>query len=198
MSYVYYLSITDIIYKHLFFPSSGNRHFPSTILNSHDYPVASKSIVINSKLLESKVLFSFIIQHPCTNSLMADIGFPIGSDALYKRYKIDADGFCGKMYISYYTVYLFETGQSWKLIDILGVWFDCRFVEKLALQLFNGDSSQAAFRILSDYRKGKFGWIALERPPIWYTCAIYVVFLCKWLLVQITNDSIFIVNREFM
>lgn len=121
MPYVYYLSIMDIIYKHLFFPSSGNRHFPSTILNSHDYPVASKSIVINSKLLESKVLFSFIIQHPCTNSLMADIGFPIGSDALYKRYKIDADGFCGKMYISYYTVYLFETCQSWRLIDILGV-----------------------------------------------------------------------------
>ncbi|ONK72990.1 uncharacterized protein A4U43_C04F25780 [Asparagus officinalis] len=61
----------------------------------------------------------------------------VGSDALYKRYKIDADGYCGKI-----------------------------FIDKLALQLFNGDSSQAAFRILSDYRKGKFGWIALERPPI--------------------------------
>ncbi|KAL4651990.1 hypothetical protein ACB092_01G200600 [Castanea dentata] len=32
--------------------------------------------------------------------------------------------------------------------------------------LFNGDIHQAAFRILSDFRKGKFGWIALERPPM--------------------------------
>ncbi|RZS25957.1 hypothetical protein BHM03_00059239, partial [Ensete ventricosum] len=39
------------------------------------------------------------------------------------------------------------------------------FLQKLALQLFSGDVSQAAFRILSDFRKGKFGWVALERPP---------------------------------
>lgn len=39
-----------------------------------------------------------------------------------------------------------------------------RYVEKLARQLFNGDNNQAAFRILSDFRKGKFGWMALERP----------------------------------
>lgn len=39
-----------------------------------------------------------------------------------------------------------------------------RYVQKLANQLFNGDNHQAAFRILSDFRKGKFGWMALERP----------------------------------
>ncbi|OVA01528.1 GTP binding domain [Macleaya cordata] len=60
----------------------------------------------------------------------------VGSKALYKRYKIDADGLCGKI-----------------------------FVEKLSLQLFNGDVHQAAFRLLTDFRKGKFGWVALERPP---------------------------------
>lgn len=40
-----------------------------------------------------------------------------------------------------------------------------RFVEKLALNVFSGDVHQAAFRILADFRKGKFGWTALERPP---------------------------------
>ncbi|CAI0448902.1 unnamed protein product [Linum tenue] len=39
------------------------------------------------------------------------------------------------------------------------------FVQKLALHLFSGDTHQAAFRILADFRKGKFGWVALERPP---------------------------------
>ncbi|KAI5680281.1 hypothetical protein M9H77_01508 [Catharanthus roseus] len=58
-----------------------------------------------------------------------------GSEALYNRYKIETDGHCGRI-----------------------------FVQKLARQLFNGDSHQAAFRILSDFRKGKFGWMALERP----------------------------------
>ncbi|CAL5357512.1 unnamed protein product [Camellia sinensis] len=60
----------------------------------------------------------------------------VGTKALYKRYKIDTDGHCGKT-----------------------------FVEKLALQLFNGDTNQAAFRVLTDFRKGKFGWISLEKPP---------------------------------
>ncbi|KAJ4962368.1 hypothetical protein NE237_022307 [Protea cynaroides] len=60
----------------------------------------------------------------------------VGIEVLHSRYKIDVDGHCGKI-----------------------------FVEKLALQLFNGDANQAAFRVLSDFRKGKFGWIALERPP---------------------------------
>ncbi|CBI32331.3 hypothetical protein VitviT2T_009363 [Vitis vinifera] len=60
----------------------------------------------------------------------------VGPKALYNRYKIDTDGLCGNI-----------------------------FVQKLALQLFNGDTHQAAFRILTDFRKGKFGWIALERPP---------------------------------
>ncbi|KAL3506433.1 hypothetical protein ACH5RR_031815 [Cinchona calisaya] len=60
----------------------------------------------------------------------------VGITALHNRYKIEADGSCGKI-----------------------------FVQKLARQLFNGDTHQAAFRILSDFRKGKFGWIALERPP---------------------------------
>ncbi|KAL5792938.1 hypothetical protein ACOSP7_001532 [Xanthoceras sorbifolium] len=60
----------------------------------------------------------------------------VGTNALRNRYKIDVDGNCGKI-----------------------------FVQKLALHLFNGDGHQAAFRILSDFRKGKFGWISLERPP---------------------------------
>ncbi|XP_010910763.2 DAR GTPase 3, chloroplastic [Elaeis guineensis] len=60
----------------------------------------------------------------------------VGLDTLCKRYRIDSDGHCGKI-----------------------------FLEKLALHLFNGDVSQAAVRVLSDFRKGKFGWIALERPP---------------------------------
>ncbi|XP_057721948.1 DAR GTPase 3, chloroplastic-like [Arachis stenosperma] len=60
----------------------------------------------------------------------------VGGDALRKRYKIDVDSKCGKT-----------------------------FVEKLALQVFNGNVQQAAFRVLSDFRKGKFGWTALERPP---------------------------------
>ncbi|KAL2485867.1 DAR GTPase 3 [Abeliophyllum distichum] len=60
----------------------------------------------------------------------------VGNKALHDRYKIDTDGRVGKI-----------------------------FVQKLALQLFNGDSHQAAFRILSDFRKGRFGWVALERPP---------------------------------
>ncbi|KAF7818323.1 DAR GTPase 3, chloroplastic [Senna tora] len=60
----------------------------------------------------------------------------VGVDALRNRYKIDVDGRSGKI-----------------------------FVEKVALNLFNGDVHQAAFRILSDFRKGKFGWTALERPP---------------------------------
>ncbi|KAL0391009.1 UNVERIFIED_CONTAM: arm repeat protein interacting with a [Sesamum calycinum] len=59
-----------------------------------------------------------------------------GNKALRDRYKIETDGRVGKI-----------------------------FVQKLALQLFNGDTHQAAFRILSDFRKGKFGWVALERPP---------------------------------
>lgn len=60
----------------------------------------------------------------------------VGSEAFRRRYKIDVDSECGKT-----------------------------FVTKLSVHLFNGDTSQAAFRILSDYRKGKFGWVALERPP---------------------------------
>ncbi|KAL5545673.1 hypothetical protein UlMin_005360 [Ulmus minor] len=60
----------------------------------------------------------------------------VGIEVLQKRYKIDVDGQCGQV-----------------------------FVQKLALHLFNGDTHQAAFRILSDFRKGKFGWIALEQPP---------------------------------
>ncbi|KAK1559052.1 hypothetical protein Q3G72_010062 [Acer saccharum] len=60
----------------------------------------------------------------------------VGTSALRNRYKIDVDGNCGKI-----------------------------FVQKLALHLFNGDAHQASFRILSDFRKGKFGWISLERPP---------------------------------
>ncbi|KAK3019608.1 hypothetical protein RJ639_005027, partial [Escallonia herrerae] len=60
----------------------------------------------------------------------------VGDKVICGRYKIATDLRCGKT-----------------------------FVRKLAVHLFNGDSHQAAFRILSDFRKGKFGWIALERPP---------------------------------
>ncbi|KAK9167700.1 hypothetical protein Scep_002891 [Stephania cephalantha] len=60
----------------------------------------------------------------------------VGSKAFHRRYKMDVEGHCGKS-----------------------------FVEKLALQLFNGDVNQAAFRVLMDFRKGRFGWVALERPP---------------------------------
>ncbi|KAK7242995.1 hypothetical protein RIF29_37777 [Crotalaria pallida] len=60
----------------------------------------------------------------------------VGGDVLRKRYKIDADSKFGKI-----------------------------FIEKLALQVFNGDVHQAAFRVLADFRKGKFGWTSLERPP---------------------------------
>ncbi|KAL6527646.1 vacuolar diacylglycerol pyrophosphate phosphatase [Orobanche minor] len=60
----------------------------------------------------------------------------VGNKALQGRYKLDTDGRVGMI-----------------------------FVQKVALRLFNGDTHQAAFRILSDFRKGKFGWAALERPP---------------------------------
>ncbi|RZC73495.1 hypothetical protein C5167_048973 [Papaver somniferum] len=62
----------------------------------------------------------------------------VGSKALYQRYKIIAEG----------------PGHSGKI-----------FIDKLALQMFNGDVHQASFRLLTDFRKGKFGWVALERPP---------------------------------
>ncbi|XP_047957722.1 DAR GTPase 3, chloroplastic [Salvia hispanica] len=60
----------------------------------------------------------------------------VGNKALQDRYKLETDGRAGRI-----------------------------FVQKLALRLFNGDTNQASFRILSDFRKGKFGWVALERPP---------------------------------
>ncbi|XP_057533106.1 DAR GTPase 3, chloroplastic [Amaranthus tricolor] len=60
----------------------------------------------------------------------------IGTKALYNRYRIETEG---------------QSGQI--------------FVHKLALKLFGGDVHQAAFRILTDFRKGKFGWFSLERPP---------------------------------
>ncbi|XP_010691879.1 DAR GTPase 3, chloroplastic isoform X2 [Beta vulgaris subsp. vulgaris] len=60
----------------------------------------------------------------------------VGTKALYNRYRIETDG---------------QSGQI--------------FVHKLAVQLFSGNVHQAAFRILTDFRKGKFGWFALERPP---------------------------------
>ncbi|KAG0476903.1 hypothetical protein HPP92_013744 [Vanilla planifolia] len=60
----------------------------------------------------------------------------VGPEVLCQRYRIDADALCGKT-----------------------------FLDKLSLQLFNGDVGQASFRVLSDFRKGKLGWIALERPP---------------------------------
>ncbi|CAH2071890.1 unnamed protein product [Thlaspi arvense] len=61
----------------------------------------------------------------------------VGERALYNRYKIQLVGGCGK-----------------------------KFVKTLGLNLFGGDSHQAAFRILTDFRKGRFGWVSLERPPL--------------------------------
>ncbi|EFH51155.1 GTP-binding family protein [Arabidopsis lyrata subsp. lyrata] len=61
----------------------------------------------------------------------------VGANALYNRYKIQLEGGCGK-----------------------------KFVTTLGLNLFGGDSHQAAFRILTDFRKGKFGYVSLERPPL--------------------------------
>ncbi|KAJ9171960.1 hypothetical protein P3X46_015254 [Hevea brasiliensis] len=60
----------------------------------------------------------------------------VGVKTLHNRYKIDVDGHNGRI-----------------------------FIQKLAFHLFNGDTHQAGFRMLSDFRKGKFGWVALERPP---------------------------------
>lgn len=59
-----------------------------------------------------------------------------GATVLKKRYKIDAEDCCGETY-----------------------------VKALGQRLFKGDVNQAAYRILHDFRKGKFGWIALERSP---------------------------------
>nr|XP_015639855.1 DAR GTPase 3, chloroplastic isoform X2 [Oryza sativa Japonica Group] len=71
------------------------------------------------------ILVQLLVRHPA-----------VGPEAFRRRYRLDMDSDCGKM-----------------------------FVTKLSVHLFNGDASQAAFRILSDYRKGKFGCVALERPP---------------------------------
>ncbi|PKA47965.1 hypothetical protein AXF42_Ash016312 [Apostasia shenzhenica] len=60
----------------------------------------------------------------------------VGSEALSQRYRIDTEAYSGKI-----------------------------FLDKLSLQLFNGDIGHASLRVLSDFRKGKFGWISLERPP---------------------------------
>lgn len=61
----------------------------------------------------------------------------VGTKALYNRYQIETDGLSGHT-----------------------------FVHKLALKLFSGDVHQAAFRILTDFRKGRFGWVSLETPPM--------------------------------
>ncbi|KAL2653315.1 hypothetical protein R1flu_021443 [Riccia fluitans] len=39
------------------------------------------------------------------------------------------------------------------------------FLEQLGQVKFQGDVNQAALRVLRDFRKGAFGWLALERPP---------------------------------
>eukprot|EP00252_Welwitschia_mirabilis_P018276 TRINITY_DN405_c0_g3_i1.p1 TRINITY_DN405_c0_g3~~TRINITY_DN405_c0_g3_i1.p1 ORF type:complete len:368 (-),score=76.32 TRINITY_DN405_c0_g3_i1:243-1346(-) len=59
-----------------------------------------------------------------------------GTKILTNCYKIDADGCTGEVYL-----------------------------KTIGLHLFKGDTNQAACRVLQDFRKGKFGWIALERPP---------------------------------
>eukprot|EP00250_Pteridium_aquilinum_P029855 c40243_g1_i1 orf=128-1207(+) len=59
-----------------------------------------------------------------------------GEEVLQERYRIDANGMSGEV-----------------------------FLEELAQKLFAGDINQAAFRLLQDYRKGALGWIGLEWPP---------------------------------
>lgn len=62
-----------------------------------------------------------------------------GVEVLQDRYKIDANGMSGEV-----------------------------FVEELAQKLFAGDANQAAQRILQDYRRGGLGWMGLEQPPHGY------------------------------
>ncbi|PHU16427.1 DAR GTPase 3, chloroplastic [Capsicum chinense] len=67
-----------------------------------------------------------------------------------------------RMHFEPFVIKLFVTATRLGQMDAA---VKCAFVQKLAVQLFNADNNQAAFRILQDFRKGKFGWIALERPP---------------------------------
>eukprot|EP00897_Mesotaenium_endlicherianum_P007652 jgi/Mesen1/6915/ME000356S06116 len=60
-----------------------------------------------------------------------------GPEVLTKRYKLSPEGVSGDMYL-----------------------------EMLADHLVMGDVDQAAHRVLKDFRKGAFGWVALERPPV--------------------------------
>ncbi|CAI5956690.1 unnamed protein product [Closterium sp. NIES-64] len=60
-----------------------------------------------------------------------------GAHVLSNRYKIKADSLSGE-----------------------------EFLEALADRLCMGDVNQAAHRVLKDFRRGAFGWIALERPPV--------------------------------
>ncbi|KAG5514451.1 hypothetical protein RHGRI_035758 [Rhododendron griersonianum] len=84
------------------------------------------------------VLVQMLSKHPAVGVFSPSLfsNCSLCTKAMYNRYKIEVDCQCGKT-----------------------------FVQKVALQLFSGDTHQAAFRILADFRKGKFGWIALERPP---------------------------------
>lgn len=59
-----------------------------------------------------------------------------GVEVLQGRYKIDANGMSGEV-----------------------------FLEELAQKLFAGDINQAALRLMQDYRKGALGWMCLEWPP---------------------------------
>ncbi|MCO5609575.1 hypothetical protein L7F22_063805 [Adiantum nelumboides] len=59
-----------------------------------------------------------------------------GVELLEERYKIDANGMSGEV-----------------------------FLEELAQKIFAGDINHAALRLLQDYRKGCLGWIGLEWPP---------------------------------
>ncbi|KAL3685085.1 hypothetical protein R1sor_003107 [Riccia sorocarpa] len=59
-----------------------------------------------------------------------------GSKVLTSRYNIDASDLSGE-----------------------------ELLEQLGQLKFQGDVNQAALRVLRDFRKGVFGWVALERPP---------------------------------
>ncbi|XP_002990985.2 DAR GTPase 3, chloroplastic [Selaginella moellendorffii] len=59
-----------------------------------------------------------------------------GAKVLTSRYRVDAEDCSGEYYL-----------------------------ELVAQKLFQGDVNQAATRLLLDFRRGKFGWFALESPP---------------------------------
>ncbi|KAE8681587.1 DAR GTPase 3 [Hibiscus syriacus] len=109
-------------------------------IGERSYDVSDVAAILVQMLAKLPTVGMYLcIMHNGTHSVIL---FPFcqestsGMKTFQSRYKLDVDGLSGKI-----------------------------FIDKLALRLFNGDVHQAAIRILSDFRKGKFDWVALERPP---------------------------------